>query len=571
MRKLICYFSILIVLLTSITACNSVNPPVKTYTVDFGAQQGGRIIGNLHQVVEQGESSQKVMAVADNGYYFAGWADVGINEDETILQAERVSENVNENRFFFAMFERRTFQVEYIAGEHGSIEGNLVQKGKFGDDTSIVTAVPDKGYNFIGWSDGNPEPTRKDQFIENKNITAIFETITKVYEYDYKFADSGCNEKSITLTYGEIDNIKFPVPKRTPGEFAGWYADEYLTQRVADENGNIVIGNELFFIDTNQLYAKWVTENTDSYKLLMIYVTELNAELMKSDRSGMIQVDYKMSDVERQICKMLTQKIDFELNDLAVSNFIVDEYFTTIPLTEENISRGIDVDLDKITYSIDAYNIPEVKDKLDQYDTLLVSFSLNDYDHELHTFTGYGGYQFATVFFDVCLSQLVANKEPFEVLLNPLNFHWRRLIIVYLHEFAHSIEMSVNDMPDYHKFISKYEDILATKMYLSNKGVDGEIPGIPYEYWENKIATVHYEAQTGGRIHCFTMHNSPYGRNLNDDIQRVMYGSDAIKVEARAFDGYEFVAWSDGVETAIRQDLNITEDLHVYAIFKSVK
>lgn len=95
-----------------ISACNLSPDDVvtKTYVLEFGAQgPGGKIICNDYQIVKEGENSKKVVAVADNGYYFTGWADlVEVNTDQSIWQGERIIENVKEDRVYIALFEKST-------------------------------------------------------------------------------------------------------------------------------------------------------------------------------------------------------------------------------------------------------------------------------------------------------------------------------------------------------------------------------------------------------------------------------------------------------------------------------
>ncbi len=548
----------------------------KTYIVEFGAQTGGKIYGNLYQTVEEGGSSQKVEVIADNGYYFVGWADIGDEtNDETITQSERIIENVKKDYYCYAMFERRTFQVEFIVGENGEVEGELVQSGKFEDETLNVTAVPNVGYRFVGWSDGVTEPTRKEQFTENKQITANFEVIKKEYTYNYKFADSGCDGKSISLTYGQLENTVFPVPKREHSTFAGWYADKYLSQQVSDEKGNIVIGNELVLSESTTLYAKWISENTHKFKLLIVYVTELNAELTTTDGKRTVQVNYKMTDLERKICKMITEKISFELNDLAVADFQVDEYFTTIPLTRESVDEEHPINA-KIDHKIYAYDIPEVQGMLEEYNRVLVSFSMNDYSGDLRNSTGSANSKYGSINFDGEFTQLIYYNEPIENLLDPLYYYWDAMLRTYLHEFSHTIETCVNNMFEFHEVVGEYlwdsvsDPLIAEKLYLLNKAVvDGKKVGVPYEYWEGKVAEVYYQTTEGGKVqkvngfHIFVIGH-------DGDTQYVLHGEDALPVIARPKEGYEFVRWSDGVETATRQDTNITADLHVYAIFKPI-
>ncbi len=67
--------------------------------------------------------------------------------------------------------------------------------------------------------------------------------------------------------------------------------------------------------------------------------------------------------------------------------------------------------------------------------------------------------------------------------------------------------------------------------------------------------TVTYNASEGGYIH-------------GEQTQEVEKGSDASEVTAVASEGYKFKVWSDGVETAERQDTNITANKEVTAEFE---
>jgi len=69
--------------------------------------------------------------------------------------------------------------------------------------------------------------------------------------------------------------------------------------------------------------------------------------------------------------------------------------------------------------------------------------------------------------------------------------------------------------------------------------------------------TVAYNAMFGGRIE-------------GEITQRIHYGEDAREVTAIAEDGYYFVGWSDGVNTATRRDVNIKDHLHVEAEFLQI-
>lgn len=83
MKRSISYFIISIIIFAAFggcTACGNTSDNERiTYSVVFNAEQGGRIEGNTHQTINAGESTQKVIAIADIGYYFVGWSD-GVKE-----------------------------------------------------------------------------------------------------------------------------------------------------------------------------------------------------------------------------------------------------------------------------------------------------------------------------------------------------------------------------------------------------------------------------------------------------------------------------------------------------------
>ena len=116
--------------------------------------------------------------------------------------------------------------------------------------------MPNKGYRFVGWSDGLTNDTRSEvELTENKQISANFEIISNTYKYNYKFADEFCDEQDVILTYGRLSEVNLAVPKRDHATFGGWYADRFLTIPIADETGSIVVDDEFCYTDCDQFYA----------------------------------------------------------------------------------------------------------------------------------------------------------------------------------------------------------------------------------------------------------------------------------------------------------------------------
>lgn len=88
---------------------------------------------------------------------------------------------------FFALEE---FTVSYLAGPGGSIDGDAEQGVSFGGNSNEVTAVPDEGFEFVDWSDGNTEPTRSDSnIISDQTFTANF--VRQQFTLRYQAGDNG--------------------------------------------------------------------------------------------------------------------------------------------------------------------------------------------------------------------------------------------------------------------------------------------------------------------------------------------------------------------------------------------
>lgn len=65
--------------------------------------------------------------------------------------------------------------IVYSAGDGGIVSGETVQTLQKGQDTTPVTAMPDTGYDFAGWSDGDPRATRIDYSVQSSmTLTAMF-------------------------------------------------------------------------------------------------------------------------------------------------------------------------------------------------------------------------------------------------------------------------------------------------------------------------------------------------------------------------------------------------------------
>ena len=147
---------------------------INNYAVSYATDGNGSISGSTPQTVDHGNNSSSVTATPLAGYRFVSWSD-------GVLTAARSEANVVANVAVTAQFTSVTYSVAYTAGSNGSISGNSAQVIQYAGNTSPVTATPDTGYRFTGWSDGNINATRSDLNITSAlSVTANFELIPPV-------------------------------------------------------------------------------------------------------------------------------------------------------------------------------------------------------------------------------------------------------------------------------------------------------------------------------------------------------------------------------------------------------
>ncbi len=195
-------------------AVDPVIPVPKEYSVIYNSGTGGYIEGKTHQIVKENEDAEKVTAIPEEGYEFKKWLD----EVET---AERQDRNITADKTYTAIFERIKLKVTYNAGAGGTIDGTAEQEIAYGNDAEFVVAVPDDGYKFVKWSDGNGSTIRKETIVTSEiNVTAEFEFL---YE-----GGEGTQLNPFTIAnYAQLTNM--------------WYYPEsnYKLLNDLDLNGNL--------------------------------------------------------------------------------------------------------------------------------------------------------------------------------------------------------------------------------------------------------------------------------------------------------------------------------------------
>lgn len=150
--------------------------PLPVYTLTYTADQNGMILGAATQQVEKNSSGTEVTAVGNAGYEFEKWSDGSTANPRSDL-------NVQSNITVQAIFKLKSYTLTYLAGANGSLTGTTTQTVEHGSNATAVTAVPNTGFLFAQWSDGNKTNPRTDLNVSGElTVTAQF---TKAYTLPY--------------------------------------------------------------------------------------------------------------------------------------------------------------------------------------------------------------------------------------------------------------------------------------------------------------------------------------------------------------------------------------------------
>lgn len=398
----------------------------------------------------------------------------------------------------FKSFRKVYYTVNYETTVGGKIDGSMKQSVQKGKDAETVTAVPDEGYRFLRWADtSSPNPERTDTNI--------------------------------------VKDIK---PQ-----------------------------------------AKFVKISDIKYKILLVHVTEVQGTFKDIDGNDVV-IDYKMTEEDLAACRMITELFDVCMNEMldGLVTFEIDEYYTKEIVGEDSFKYTVYEDF--VDLALYPPAIPEVAEKLSDYNTAITTVSINDPDRVIRGATaGVTDVYSNTAMVYLRIPRVIMSNgdvvKNYDLINDYSDYEWVSQIETYVHEFVHTVEgrITMTWRRMYHYIIDEYSkayvgyDINSyyftiSKLYLLNQAEDdGNKVGIPFPVWTNEIYNVHYNVndESMGTTGSFS---SPL---------KVAKGCDGLEMEAIPWPGYRFVRWSDGVTTAKRIDRNIQSDMEMIAYFEPDK
>ncbi len=149
-----------------------------TYTVTYNGN--GNTGGTAPTDASSPYASGSTVTVLGNtgnltktNYTFAVWNTAA--DGSGTAYAPTATFTIAANTTIFAQWTINTCTLTYTAGTHGTITGTSPQTVNYGANGTPVTAVPDSGYQFIGWSDASTSNPRTDNNVTaNITVTANF-------------------------------------------------------------------------------------------------------------------------------------------------------------------------------------------------------------------------------------------------------------------------------------------------------------------------------------------------------------------------------------------------------------
>ena len=251
-------------------------------------------------------------------------------------------------------------EVEYVAGEGGTIVGDSTQSATSADGGVTfewVEAVPSPGYRFVAWSDGLLDTGRSDTLTESATFTAIFE---RLHNY------------SLLYTAGEGGKI---VGTSYQGKNEAFTGTEVTA--VADDGYKFVAWSDGLKLATR-------TDKADVRKEIVATFVKVHKITFDCDTShGIVSGPFSqmVDDGNETIMVMALPRVGYKFSHW--SNGLTDPYLTFVPTKSEEIEAiFVREDLSLPILSIDTENGKEIVSRKD-YIFCDVSVSNTDNDYSL--------------------------------------------------------------------------------------------------------------------------------------------------------------------------------------------
>jgi uncharacterized repeat protein (TIGR02543 family) len=193
------------------------NFAINTYTLTISATNGS-VAKDPDLASYNSGTIVTLKATAAIGYTFTGWTG------DASGSTNPVGVTMDGNKTVTANFVINTYTLTYTAGANGNITGTTPQTVNYDADGTQVTAVPNTGWSFTGWSDGVTTAARTDVKVHaNLSVTANFAINTYTLTISATNGSVAKNPDKDSYNYGsEVILTATAAPGYT---FTGWSGD----------------------------------------------------------------------------------------------------------------------------------------------------------------------------------------------------------------------------------------------------------------------------------------------------------------------------------------------------------
>ena len=194
----------------------------RKYTVTWYDEDGTIMLNTT--TVEYGETPAYIGTptktdTAEYDYSFAGWSATKGGDVLATLPT------VDGDAEYYAVFtaEKRSYEVTYVDGEHGTLEGKTTESVAYGSNPTIAPTVkPADGYTFIGWCNGTTTSDKLTEFVieDTTTLTAQYEAVSYKITLDPAGGAVADGKTNIDYTIESTDML--PAATKTGYAFNGW-------------------------------------------------------------------------------------------------------------------------------------------------------------------------------------------------------------------------------------------------------------------------------------------------------------------------------------------------------------
>ena len=232
---------------------------VQYFNVSIAAGANGSVSvngtpGDYSQSVAEG-TVLTLVATPDEGYSFTGWSDSNTDNPRTLTVTGNVS--------LTSAYEEaiQYFNVSISAGQNGMVSvngtpGNYSQTVAEGT-VLTVQAIPNTGYNFTSWSDGNSDNPRTLTVTGDITLTSSYEEAVQYYNVSVSAGSNGSvsvngvvGDYSQTVIEGTLLTIE--ANPETGYDFTQWSDGVSTASRTIVVDSNIAISAS-FAVQTFQV------------------------------------------------------------------------------------------------------------------------------------------------------------------------------------------------------------------------------------------------------------------------------------------------------------------------------